>query len=155
MFRLHVTTLLACTCLRTAVASGRETSIRWRADIARPRCLRVSFKTRLGFPNYYENNLVLLVFVISRTVWLQKMKINNHCVELLLYLGYLFHYLTAAAAAAAASAPPGSRATRTAPAAATATQGLPNDAGTPRDGTSPRATLPRRPPPPPPSVSAP
>ena len=46
------TTLLVRTCPRTAVASGRERLVRYQADLARPRCLRSTFKTQLGFPNY-------------------------------------------------------------------------------------------------------
>ena len=48
--------------------------------LARPRYVRGSFKISLGFPNDYENNLVLLVFVISQAAWLGKIKILCHCV---------------------------------------------------------------------------
>ena len=109
---------------------------------SRPRCLRVSFKTRLGFPDYYENNnLILMVFVISQTVWLQKMKINYHCVACT--LPQLLFPLSDHCSSSSSFRSPGSRATKRAADAATATQGLPSDVGTPRDETSPRPRPPQ------------
>ena len=123
MFRLHIAGLLACACLRIAVAFGRERWIRCRVDLARPRYLRVNFRTRLGLSDYYENNyLILMVFVISQTVWLQKMKICYHCVDFTLPQ-LLFPLSDHCSSSSSSFRPPGFPATRTAAeAAATATQ---------------------------------